>query len=98
MGSAHVGAAIVVSMEGELQGFVSEGDIRRHLLATQDVQAQLSVFMNRSPKTIEPELMAVEALELFQNFATPIGELPVVENGRVVGLLMLKDVLRSGIV
>ena len=98
MGKAGVGAAIAVSSSSELEGFASEGDLRRHLLATQDVQASISGFMNRSPKTVEPELMAVEALELFQNFAAPIGELPVVEEDRVVGLLMLKDLLRSGIV
>lgn len=98
IGRAHVGAAIAVSGHGELQGFVSEGDLRRHLLATQNVHAPISEFMNRAPKTVEPDLMAVEALELFQNFAAPIGELPVVEGGKVVGLLMLKDLLRSGIV
>ena len=97
MGAAGVGAALAVESD-DLRGFVSEGDLRRHLIATQDVHAPISSFMNRAPKTIEPDLMAVEALELFQNFAAPIGELPVVEDGRVVGLLMLKDLLRSGIV
>jgi arabinose-5-phosphate isomerase len=54
-------------------------------------------LMNPSPTTISPELLAVEALEVFQNFPAKIGELPVVDDGRVVGLLVLKDLLRSGI-
>jgi len=35
---------------------------------------------------------------VFQNFPVKIGEMPVVSDGKVVGLLMLKDLLRSGIV
>jgi len=54
--------------------------------------------MNPNPSTISPDLMAVEALEVFQNFPKPIGELPVIDNDQVVGLLMLKDLLRTGIV
>ena len=95
---AGAGAACVIAEDGALLGFVTEGDLRRHLLATRDVRAPVTDFMNRSPHSVEPGLLAFEALEVFQNFPTPIGEAPVVETGRVVGLLMLKDLLRSGIV
>jgi arabinose-5-phosphate isomerase len=54
--------------------------------------------MTLSPATIEPDLLAIDALEVFQNFPVKIGEMPVVSDGKVVGLLMLKDLLRSGIV
>ncbi len=95
---AGAGAACVLGEGGALAGFVTEGDLRRHLLATQDVRAPVGLFMNRAPHTVEPGLLAFEALEGFQNFPAPIGEAPVVESGRAVGLLMLKDLLRSGIV
>lgn len=95
---AGAGAACVLAPDGSLAGFVTEGDLRRHLLATQDVRAPVRAFMNPSPHTVEPGLLAFEALEVFQNFPVPIGEAPVVEGGRAVGLLMLKDLLRSGIV
>lgn len=95
---AGAGAACVLGPGDALVGFVTEGDLRRHLLATEDVHAPVAAFMNRSPHAVEPGLLAFEALEDFQNFPTPIGEAPVLEEGRVVGLLMLKDLLRSGIV
>lgn len=98
MTTAAVGAALVVSSEGALLGLVSESDLRKHLLNhTEPLASPVEELMNPSPSTISPELLAVEALEVFQNFPAKIGELPVVEDGRVVGLLVLKDLLRSGI-
>ena len=97
--TAGVGAAVVVSDDRQLVGFVTEGDLRRHLLKTPiDIEATADSFMTKSPSTIEPDLLAIEALEVFQNSAAKIGEMPVVKNGKVLGLLMLKDLLRSGIV
>lgn len=97
--SAGVGASCVVDSDRNLIGFVTEGDLRRHLLKTPiDIEAEASSFMTQSPSTIEPDLLAMEALEVFQNSSAKIGEMPVVKNGKVLGLLMLKDLLRSGIV
>ena len=97
--TAGVGAACVVDSDRNLVGFVTEGDLRRHLLKTPiDIDASAESFMTQSPSTIEPELLAIEALEVFQNSAAKIGEMPVVKNRKVLGLLMLKDLLRSGIV
>ena len=97
--TAGVGAACVVSSDQSLVGFVTEGDLRRHLLRSPiDIDARAESFMTMSPSVIEPDLLAIEALEVFQNSAAKIGEMPVVRNGKVLGLLMLKDLLRSGIV
>lgn len=97
--TAGVGAACVLNEQHELLGFVTEGDLRRHLLKTPiNIEATVDEFMTKNPGTIEPELLAIEALEVFQNYPVKIGELPVVRGGKVVGLLMLKDLMRSGIV
>jgi arabinose-5-phosphate isomerase len=97
--TAGVGAACVVDADQSLLGFVTEGDLRRHLLKQPiQIEASTKEFMTVKPSTIEPELLAMEALEVFQNSPFKIGEMPVVKNGKVLGLLMLKDLLRSGIV
>ena len=97
---ASVGAACVANSEGGLVGFVTEGDLRRHLLAETKlgVRDKVASFMNPNPYVLEPTLMAMEALEVFQNHPKQIGESPVVSEGKLVGLLMLKDLLRSGII
>lgn len=93
------GGACVVDAQSGLIGFVSDGDLRRWFLnQPAPLQGTARDLMSTGGPVMEPELLAVEALETFQNFPRKIGELPVVEDGRVVGLLMLKDLLRSGIV
>lgn len=97
MTTAGVGAACVVGRDGELIGLVSDGDLRRHLM-TGSVEALAGSIMTTGPLTIEKDLLAIEALEVFQNYPKKIGEAPVVSGEKVVGLLVLKDLLRSGIV
>lgn len=94
---AGVGAACVVDPDWHLVGFISDGDLRRYVATERRLEAKAEEFMTKSVATIEPDLLAVEAFEVFQNLPKKIGEMPVVEEGKVVGLIMLKDLLRSGI-
>ena len=96
---AGVGAACIVNEEGALVGLISDGDLRRHIVSSPHrLEAAAEEIMNRGASTISPDLLAVEALEIFQNWPTKLGDLPVVRDGKVVGLLLLKDLLRIGIV
>lgn len=95
---AGSGGAIVVGEAGEMLGFISDGDLRRAILAdTANLHREASLIMNAGVSVIEPDLLAAEALETFQNHPLKIGDMPVVDRGRVVGMLSLKDLLRSGI-
>lgn len=95
---AGSGAACVLGPEGKLEGFISDGDLRRHFIASSTpLDARAQDIMTTGVSVIEGDLLAVEALEVFQNLSKKIGEMPVVENGKVIGLLALKDLLRSGI-
>lgn len=95
---AGVGAACVVDDAHHMVGFISDGDIRRYLVSHERrMEALASDFMVKSVATIGPDLLAVEALEVFQNLPKKIGEMPVLDNQKLVGLIMLKDLLRSGI-
>lgn len=97
--NAGVGAACVVDRSGAMIGFISDGDLRRHLQASGgNLEERASELMTQGVNLIEPELLAVEALEIFQNLPRKIGEMPVVRSGELLGLLMLKDLVRSGIV
>jgi arabinose-5-phosphate isomerase len=99
---AGAGGACVITGENELAGFISDGDLRRHLSTSADpFTARAADVMSKNVTTIEPFLMAVEALEFFQTFyqtqTRKISEIPVIEDKKVIGLLMLKDLLKSGI-
>lgn len=99
MTKAGAGGACVVSSAGEVDGFISDGDLRRWFVSTGSPLDGVASDLMRVPgAVVEPGMLAFDALERFQNFPAKIGEMPVVEEGRLVGLLVLKDLLRSGIV
>lgn len=97
---AGAGAACVVDEQGVLAGFISDGDLRRHFVnAAEPFSATAADLMVRQVTTLNPDLLAIDAMELFQNLPRKVGEMPVLDDDdRVIGILMLKDLLRSGIV
>lgn len=96
--NAGAGAACVVDAGGSLVGFVSDGDLRRHFVnSAAPLEATAAELMVENPATIDADILAADALEYFQNLPKKLGEFPVLDEGRLVGLLMLKDLLRSGI-
>ncbi len=98
MTQAGVGATCVLDSDQKLLGLIAESDLRRHSLKGGNWSDDLaSSIMNATPYTIESGLLAIEALEVFQNLPKQIGEMPVIDGDCVVGLLVLKDLLRSGI-
>jgi arabinose-5-phosphate isomerase len=100
---AHAGAAIIVDGSGILSGIMVEGDFRRRL--TQDRNSfnlPVNGLMNRCPGTVTADLLASEALKKLEEFhpvkGDLVGEAPVVDSdGRPIGMLMLKDIMKAGI-
>lgn len=96
---AGAGAAIVVDEESHLLGLITDGDVRRHLQQFGGKAFELSAkdMMTRNPFTIDADALAIEAIERFENLPRKIGEIPVLEENRVVGIVMLKDLIRLGL-
>jgi len=101
---AHAGAAIVTDDIGQVSGLLTDGDIRRYLLRDQaGLSSPVSLVMNSRPGTLSPSLLAVDGLRRLGEFhpqpGSRAGEAPVVDaGGRPVGMLMLKDLVKAGIV
>ena len=95
---AHAGAAVVVDAEDRLLGLITDGDMRRSLLADEKaLHKPCHAHMIRTPRVVNPERLAIETLQTMQ--AGQIGEMPVLDgDGRVVGILNLKDLLQAGII
>ncbi len=98
---AVAGAAMVVDEHGVLSGYLTDGDVRRLLLASSDVTALLNapvaLSMTRSPLALRPNMAAREALRLFGE--RRFNDAPVVdEAGRPLGWLEESDLLRAGVV
>ncbi len=77
--------------DGQLIGILSERDIRSHLgyLKTTLVDAAMS----SDPVTVTPATPLQEVAALMLN--RQIGGLPVVDNGKLVGIITISDMLKA---
>jgi len=101
--NAHAGAAIVTDAAGRVSGLITDGDIRRHLLDTPNLlSCPAADAMTRAPGVVRPEMLATEGLRRLDEFhplpGQKAGDAPVVdEDGKPLGLLTLKDLVKAGI-
>jgi arabinose-5-phosphate isomerase len=92
-----LGATAVVDETGAAIGIITDGDIRRMLEHGEDInQVKASDISCSSPKTIEPEALAVVALDILRK--NDISQLVVQKDGRYVGMLHLHELVKEGIV
>ncbi len=93
-----VGATCVVEADGTLAGILTDHDLRR-ILARDGVDlARLPVeeSMTASPLSVGPDMLVAAAIRLTETRS--ISVLPVVDAARrLVGLVHLHDLLRSGV-
>ena len=93
--SAGSGAAIVVDKVGAMVGIMTDGDLRRWVAAIGDeniMSYNVEHCSNLNPVSISSDCLVEDALDLFKT--KKIGDLPVVDNGKPVGMISLKDLTR----
>lgn len=95
--SKRLGATAVIDDAGMLMGIVTDGDIRR-MLEKHDNTSGLTAkdILTPSPKTIDEQELAVEALELIRNHN--ISQVVVTNNGKYSGFVHLHDLVREGLI
>jgi len=96
---AQAGCVFVVGDDGRFQGLLSDGDIRRLLLADEaHLRSPVAGVMNRTPRSTTADRLVTEALAVMEQHP-PIAEMPILDpDHRPVGVLNLKDIVRAGIV
>jgi arabinose-5-phosphate isomerase len=94
MSAKGFGCVAVVGGDGRLSGVITDGDLRRHMGADL-LQAPVDDIMTVSPKTVRPDQLASEALQLLNS--SKITALIVVEMDRPVGIVHFHDLLRAGV-
>jgi arabinose-5-phosphate isomerase len=88
------GCVGVIDGKGQLAGIITDGDLRRHMRPDL-MEARVEEVMTPRPKTIDPGQLASEALEILNS--SKITALMVEEDGKLVGILHLHDLLRAGV-
>ncbi len=95
--SKRLGMTAVLNSNDELEGIITDGDLRRMLSATQPLQSvSAAQIMTKNPKTTGSETMAMKALNVMKEHS--ITQLVVAERKKYLGVVHLHDFLREGLV
>ncbi|HMP73965.1 MAG TPA: KpsF/GutQ family sugar-phosphate isomerase [Kiritimatiellia bacterium] len=91
MTEARSGAVAVVDDHQTVLGIFTDGDLRRHLADTPDLlHAPISHVMTPKPITLHEDLLAVDALAIYQK--RNVDDLIVVDReGRLAGMVDIQD-------
>lgn len=95
MTKKRLGAAVVTQDSG-IVGIITDGDLRRMLLKHPDIDTvKASEIMTPDPKTVDENDLVADALQKMRH--NSITQLPVLSQGRYVGVIHLHDILKEGV-
>ena len=90
---AERGVGAVVVLEGDaIAAILTERDVLKAVAAGMDGSASVTDWMTRHPDTIEPGDTTDHAASLMIHGG--FRHLPVVEDGKVVGIVSIRDLMR----
>src|SRR5262249_1580288 len=89
----------VVTRDGGLAGIITDGDLRRHM-EPHLIERRARDVMTARPKTVQPQMLAAEALAYMNNSLPKVTCLFVVDPdespAKPLGILNVHDCLRAG--
>ena len=93
-----LGMTTVIDAAGKLIGIFTDGDVRRALDNNVDInQTSVETVMTKSPKTINSDMLAAEALNIMETFK--ITALVITNHlQQPNGILHIHDILRAGVI
>ncbi len=95
---SRLGATAVLDKDERAIGIITDGDVRRMLETTDQLgNIKAADILSANPKTIQPGMLAMEALEKMKQGG--ISQLIVVDqDNKYLGILHLHDLVREGII
>ena len=90
-----IGSTAVIDKEGNLQGIVTDGDLRRNL--TNDLLSLTAKdIMTKNPKNVSSESLALEAVNIMQELQ--ITTIFVLDKQKPIGVLHIHDCFKAGLI
>ena len=91
-----LGIAVVLE-KNKIVGVITDGDLRRQLLKSQNIsKVKANEIMSKNPKIINKNLLATEALLIMKT--NKISQLIVAEKNKYVGVLHIQSLIKEGII
>jgi len=98
MGAKGLGAAAITDADGRVLGIFTDGDLRRCIEQGRDLRGvKAGEVMHRTPKTVRPEALAVDAADLMEEARITL-VLVVDAERRLVGALNSNDLMRAKVI
>ncbi|MCE7057939.1 KpsF/GutQ family sugar-phosphate isomerase [Algoriphagus sp. AGSA1] len=93
----RLGATAVVDGQGNLKGIITDGDLRRMLQKSLDIQSlKASDIMSVNPKSISTQEYAIRALNMMKNHN--ITQLVAMNGDKIAGFVHIHELMKEGIV
>jgi arabinose-5-phosphate isomerase len=98
MTRGKIGMTAVVDDGGKVVGVFTDGDLRRNLEKGVDLRSvRITDVMTRGPRTIGPDKLAAEAVEIMERFK--VNQLLVVDaDEKLLGALNMHDLFRAKVI
>ena len=98
MSTKGLSMVTVIDREQQLRGIITDGDLKRMLEKGVDVYNQnIEQVMTKNPKYIDYRELAVNALQRMNDLR--ITGMPVLdEEEKVIGSIIMQDIIKAGIV
>lgn len=94
MTSGRLGLAVVVD-DGRVVGIFTDGDLRRKLANHAKLSTPIGQLMTLNPKHTTSDERASDALTLMTKYA--IGQLLVLDDGMLIGVISIHDIIQAGV-
>jgi arabinose-5-phosphate isomerase len=94
MSQFPTGLALIADESGGLAGVISDGDLRRALITFDDLKtASVSQVLTKDPTTVSSDILLAHALAVMEGHSPrPISALPVIDDGKIVGLVTIHQI------
>ncbi|MBM3345355.1 MAG: KpsF/GutQ family sugar-phosphate isomerase [Betaproteobacteria bacterium] len=98
MTNKRMGMTAILDGESRVLGIFTDGDLRRSLDRLGDIsRTMVADVMTRAPRTIRPDHLAVEAVEIMERHK--VNQILVTDrDGRLVGALNMHDLFRAKVI
>ena len=88
----HISGLPIVDSDGQLVGIITEHDVLNFALSGHAADTKASEVMTMNVVTYSPDTLGVEVINYFA--AHRVRRVPVVDGGKVVGVISRRDIVR----
>ena len=100
MSEKMLGCVGIINEKGELTGIITDGDLCRWMSRDKSpdlILEKVTNVMTRNPKTISPDALIVDAVNMMNNTGRGITNIFAVQEQKPVGVIHIHDCLKAGV-